>query len=144
MPFVSLTRLRLRSWRYLPAFFWNTWKSMRQAQRASGFLEGQLARDPSGGFWTLTAWTDGAAMRAYRNTGAHMRVMPRLLGWCDEASVAHWEKENAGLPSAAEAFTRMQAEGRPSKVRHPSPAHSAGQVVPAGAPPVVARRFGPV
>lgn len=91
MPFVSLTRLKLRSRRYLPAFAWHTWRSVRQVKHAPGFRSGALARDPHGGFWTLTLWQDEASMRAYRNTGSHRKAMPKLIGWCDEAAVAHWE-----------------------------------------------------
>jgi hypothetical protein len=62
-------------------------------------------------------------MRAYMTSGAHCTAMPRLIDWCDEASVAHWEQETEELPSWREVHRRMQSEGRRSKVRHPSPAH---------------------
>jgi len=76
----------------------------------------------------VTAWEDEAAMRAYRNAGAHRMVMPRLLEWCDEAAVAHWTQTEATLPDWQEAHRRMVAEGRPSKVRHPSPAQESKQI----------------
>ncbi len=50
--------------------------------------------------------------------------MPRLMVWCDEASVVHWEQAETTLPTWAEADARMRAEGRPSKVRHPSSSHA--------------------
>ncbi len=98
-------------------------------------MSGALARDAEGGFWTLTLWKDLATMRAYRNTGAHRRAMPKLIGWCDEASVAHWEQEAVALPSGEEAHEKMRGSGRMSKVRHPSPAHSAMQTAPNAQPP---------
>lgn len=142
MPLISLTRLRLRSPRHLPLFFLYSWGSTRQAGRAPGFVRGQLARDPDGGYWTLTAWADAASMQAYRNTQAHQRAMPKLIGWCDEASVAHYEQPHPGLPSMGEALARMTELGRVSKVRKPSPGHSARQTVPGGRAPVVLRTFG--
>lgn len=120
MPLISVTRLRIRSVFYLPQFIWYAFKSQRQAERSKGFLGGRLMRDKGNAFWTLTAWVDAAAMRAYRGTGAHLKAMPKLLDWCDEASVANWEQQGAGLPTWAEAHSRMTAEGRMSKVRHPS------------------------
>ncbi|MBD0369711.1 MAG: hypothetical protein ICV60_02570 [Pyrinomonadaceae bacterium] len=128
MPFISVTRLRVRSIFYLPQFIWHALKSQRQAERAAGFLCGRVMRDKRNAFWTLTAWKDEAAMRAYRGAGAHMKAMPKLLDWCDEASIAHWEQEGAELPSWSEAHSRMVAEGRTSKVRHPSDAQLAGKI----------------
>lgn len=138
MPLVSVTRLRVRSgWLMLP-FAVHVWASTRQVKRADGFLGGQLAAGQHRTFWTITCWTDVQSMRAFRNTGAHMRVMPKLLNWCDEASVLHWEQPKADLPSIHEAQERMVAEGRLSKVRYPSAAHAAGQIpaapVPRGGP----------
>ena len=134
MPLISVTRLRLRSARFLPAFAWHTFTSSRQVRRAPGFLGGWLAGEGGlNGSWTITAWRDEAAMRAYRNTAAHMRAMPKLLHWCDEASVLHWEQETAALPDMPEAWRRMVAEGRVSKVLHPSPAHAARRIEPRGA-----------
>lgn len=128
MPFISVTRLRIRSLFYLPQFLWYTLRSQRQAERAAGFLGGRLMRDKGNAFWTLTAWKDEAAMRAYRGRGAHVKAMPRLLDWCDEASIGHWEQESAELPTWGEAHSRMVAEGRTSKVRHPSEAQLAGKI----------------
>jgi hypothetical protein len=125
MVFISLTRLRIRSVRFLPGFALYALRTGRQARAAPGFLDGALLPDRERTFWTLTAWDEEASMRAYMTTGAHRAAMPRLLGWCDEASVAHWRQEEAALPGWDEADRRMRAIGRPSKVRHPSPAHAA-------------------
>lgn len=75
-------------------------------------------------FWTLTEWDGEPNMRAFMTSGAHRNVMPGLLNWCDEASIVDWEQADAGLPSWDEATRRMRNEGRPSKVKHPSPHHA--------------------
>jgi quinol monooxygenase YgiN len=134
MAIVSVTRLQLRSLRYLPLFMWHVFASTRQVRHAPGFLGGQLANEGTKGFWTITAWRDEAAMRAYRNAAAHRRAMPHLLQWCDEASVVHWQQEQATLPDLTTACQRMEAEGRLSKVRYPSPRHAAKQIMPRQTP----------
>ncbi|MCJ2007811.1 DUF3291 domain-containing protein [Methylobacterium sp. E-016] len=123
MLWISLTRLRLRSWRFVPGFAWYGVRSGLQARNAAGYRDGALLDDAKLTFWTVTAWADEAAMRAYVLAGDHRAAMGKLSRWCDEASVAHWIAP--GLPDWPEADRRMRETGRPSKVRHPSPAHAA-------------------
>ncbi len=75
----------------------------------------------------MTLWNSEADMRAYRNTDAHKKAMPKLQYWSDEASMIHWHQESDGFPQWQEAYERMKAEGRVSKVKHPSPNHSSMQ-----------------
>ena len=89
----------------------------------------------------MTEHPNAAAMRAYRNTGAHFRAMPKLLRWADEASFVHWQQESPRLPEMEEALRRIVAEGRRSKVNHPSPAHAAKRI--AAQLPRPARRLRP-
>jgi hypothetical protein len=133
---ISLTRLHLRSRWYFPIFSLYTFASALQARRSEGFLGGVLAADAERGAWTMTAWRDEAALRAFRNRGVHFRAMPRLLKWCDEGSFAHWMQNDATLPPSDEALRRMRAEGRVSKVLHPSARHAAGVTASASAPTI--------
>ena len=123
MVFVSLTRLRVRSFRFVPFFFLYAMRSIAQVKKAPGFQTGELLADRSFTFWTMTAWDSQESMRAYMVSGAHKAAMPKLLEWCDEASVAHWTQEAEGLPSWMEADGRMRRQGRISNVRHPSAEH---------------------
>ncbi len=123
MAFFSLTRLRIRSMRFLPLFLAHMLTTLRQVKRARGFRRGSLLADRHWTFWTLTAWDNEESMRQYMTTGSHKKVMPRLLDWCDEASVAHWTQPENELPTWDDADRRMREIGRPSKVRHPSPHH---------------------
>jgi hypothetical protein len=142
MPLISITRLHLRSQRYFPIFTVYTFASALQARRSDGFLGGALGSDAERGAWTMTAWRDEAAMHAFRNRGMHLRAMPRLLRWCDEASFAHWMQNDAALPTPDEAHRRMRAEGHLSKVSWPSAAHAAGAKV-AASPPQIGLRLKP-
>ncbi len=125
MVFVSVTRLRIRKWRYLPAFFYYTLLSAWQARRAEGNLGLSIHRDARQVYWTITVWRDEAAMRDFRNHGAHLRAMPKLRDWCDEATYAHWQQESAAPPDLATGYERLVREGIVSKVKHPSADHEA-------------------
>jgi hypothetical protein len=115
MPLVSITRLRVRRWRYLLSFLVYALASARQARGAPGSLAVSLLNDADFAFWTRTVWADESAIRA--RTSASCR---QLLDWCDEASVVHWSQDAAEPPPWPEAHRRLQAEGRRSRVRYPS------------------------
>src|SRR4051812_28541107 len=106
MPFVSITRLRLRSIRFLPVFALHTRRTIAQVEQAGGFLAGGLMPDRRGTFWTMTMWQDQLAMRAYIASGPHLQVMPRLMRWCDEASIVHWDQPGDAPPDWPEAARR--------------------------------------
>lgn len=127
MPFISITRLRLRSIRFLPSFVLYTQRALRQVKAASGFQGGRVLADRSWTFWTMTLWDNAESMRRYMTTGSHKAAMPQLLDWCDEASVVHWEQPDPAVPSWTEADQRMRTSGRPSKVHNPSPHHASLQ-----------------
>ncbi|HET6399450.1 MAG TPA: DUF3291 domain-containing protein, partial [Candidatus Thermoplasmatota archaeon] len=136
MPLVSVTRLRLRKARYVPAFMLWSLRSKWQAERSPGFLGGILLADRERTYWTISVWRDEAAMREYRSSGAHARAMRRLPRWCDEAAAGHWEQPGSERPSANDAHARLAALGagaRFTPVEHPSPRHVAREV---GPPPV--------
>lgn len=124
----SVTRLRVRALKYLPVFLWQTFLARRQVARAEGSIGGRLLIDAHFTFWTLTVWESEKAMKAFRGSGAHARVMPRLAGWCDEASYAHWsagDASSSSVPSWPEAYEHLVSEGRLSRVDHPSGDHEA-------------------
>jgi hypothetical protein len=76
-------------------------------------------------FWTLTVWEGEREMKSFRGSGPHAKVMPQLVEWCDEASYAHWSSPSGEIPTWPEAYERLVAEGRLSRVAHPSRAHEA-------------------
>ena len=125
MPFVSVTRLRIRSARFLLFFAVQTLQSLQQIKRAEGFRDGSILADRSWTFWTMTVWDSEEAMRRYMLAGAHRKAMPHLLDWCDEASVVHWTQADDEVPAWTVADKRMRESGRISKVRHPSADHAA-------------------
>lgn len=125
MPIVSITRLRVRSWSYVPRFLLQALRIAWQAARADGSLAVTVLRDRRMTFWTSTSWSSEGSMKAFMHAKPHGPTMRRLLDWCDEAALVHWTQGNGELPSWEEAHRRIQQEGRPSRVNHPSPAHTA-------------------
>ena len=142
MPLISVTRLRVRSFLYLPGFLWDTMQSVRQVQRSSGFLGGRLLVNTNYVFWTMTAWQDEAAMNAYRTGGAHRKAMPKLLNWCDEAAVVHWTQDSPEIPEWQQVQQHMSEQGRLSKVNHPSTVQTSQQI-PAPQPSRIAQTLKP-
>jgi quinol monooxygenase YgiN len=122
MPVISITRLRVRSWRFLPAFLFAALRIVKQARGADGNMGVSVLRDRRKAFWTSTAWESEAAMKAFMLANPHGPVMRKLLEWCDEAALAHWTQESAELPSWTEAHRQLLRYGRTSKVNHPSDA----------------------
>ena len=127
MTLVSITRLRVRSRRYLLVFLIQAIRSSWQAKAAEGSLAVSILQEARNTFWTRTVWANEGAMKSYIVSGAHKQVMRSLLEWCDEAAIVHWEQEGSQPPTWEEAFRRLKREGRPSKVNHPSNDHLAYQ-----------------
>ena len=123
LPFISITRLRIRSFRFLPAFLKLASHAVSEVKRAPGFQGGSLLADRKWAFWTMTSWESERSMQTYMTAGAHQVAMPKLLDWCDEASIVHWMQTESSLPTWREAEARMRREGRASRVRNPSVRH---------------------
>jgi hypothetical protein len=134
MALISATRLHLRSNVYFVPFQLYVLRSAWQARRSRGFRGGILGGDAQGGAWTITLWDSDADMRAFRNSGAHRGAMPHLLKWCDEASYTHWTVEAPALPTLEEAYQRLSASGKISKVLNPSALQASGRAVSEGLP----------
>jgi hypothetical protein len=82
MPFVSITRLRVRRWRYLPQFLFQSIRAARQAKRAAGNLAVSVFRDADRAFWTRAVWRDEAAMRSFyaiRRASSDYGAAPRVV-----------------------------------------------------------------
>ena len=127
---VSITRLRVRSIFYMPLFMMHAMRTMMQAQKAPGVLGVETRLEPGNVVWTKTVWTDEAAMKQYRGSGAHQIAMRLLAEICSEAAYARWGQDTSDLPTWEEAHQRILREGKLSKVKHPSPLHAAGKTAP--------------
>jgi heme-degrading monooxygenase HmoA len=130
MALISVTRLQLRSWLYFPAFLFYSTRSSRQAENSAGNLGVRLLKDGSRTFWTCTAWQDEASMNAFITASPHLEAMKKLPRWCNEASFVNWVQSEPTFPDWQEAYRRLKADGRRSKVLYPSRAHETGDFPP--------------
>src|SRR5436190_399991 len=109
---VSVTRLRLRSIRFLLGFIIDARRSERQAQSTAGCLGTRTRKTAGLAFWTLTFWESEASLRAFVSGAPHRKIMPKLVDWCDEAAVARWVHDEASRPTWDSATTRLREHGR--------------------------------
>ena len=73
MAIVSVTRLRLRSLRFLLGFIWYTRRSMRQAKGTPGNLGVRVRKTKGLAFWTLAIWRDNQAIRRFVPASPHKK-----------------------------------------------------------------------
>jgi hypothetical protein len=130
MPVISVTRLRVRSLLYLPAFLIASVRINKQARTAAGNLGIKVLRDRRNAYWTCTCWDSESSMKDFMLDGAHGDAMRKLLHWCDEAALAHWQQEGDELPSWSDVHRNLLRRGRTSKVNHPSDAQKAFRIDP--------------
>lgn len=121
MPHNSITRLRLHSLFTLGAFARETRAIAAELAQAPGFLGGAVLAEGRLVFWTRSTWESANAMKAFRDSGVHRVSMPKLIDWCDEASVA--QKTGEAMTDWDAIYAHMAAHGRSSRVRKPTRAH---------------------
>ena len=129
MALMTINRVRIRSYWILPKFLWVIGHIFWQARHAPGNLGVRIFPSPGLGVWTVTAWQDETSMKAFRNSGAHGRAMPRLGAWFSEAAVTDWYQDDPRLPWPWEAAKRLAATGRIVPLPCPSAAQRAGSLV---------------
>ncbi len=123
MYFVSVTRLRVRSIRFMLQFFRANEASIKAIRKSDGYLGGKELVDKSFTFWTVTVWDSDKAMKFFRNNDPHKTAMRNLPEWCNEGSYIHWLQESSEIPGWDILYSRMIAEGKLTKVKHPSLRH---------------------
>jgi Domain of unknown function (DUF3291) len=122
---IAVTRLHVRSIRFLPRLYWDAGKIKRSLKETPGFLGGKLLVDRKRTYWTITSWKDLESMCAFRSSAVHAAIARMVDKWCDEASVVHWEAEDRRLPNWKEAHRRMTEDGKLTPLRVQSADHRA-------------------
>lgn len=127
MPFVSVTRLRVKSILYLIPFMRANEASIKELKQSKGLLKGKELIDKKLTFWTITIWENDASMKLFRGSASHRKAMQQLPKWCNEASYHHWIQEDNEFPSWKTISEKLYAEGNLSKVKNPSKAQATNQ-----------------
>ena len=120
MPFVSVTRLRVKSLLYLIPFMRANEASVKELKGSKGLLKGKELIDKNLTFWTITLWEDEASMKIFWNSSSHRNAMQNLPNWCNEASYHHWVQDGVEFPDWCTVSEMLFTEGKISKVRTPS------------------------
>ena len=130
MPFVSVTRLRVKSLFFLFSFMRANEASVKELKCSDGLLMGKELIDKKLTFWTITIWEDEESMKKFRGSLSHRKAMQNLPKWCNEASYHHWFQEKNECPNWTTISDKLFSEGKLSKVRNPSNAQITNQFPP--------------
>lgn len=130
MPFVSVTRLRVKSMLYLIQFMRANEASVKALKSSAGLIKGKELIDKHLTFWTVTLWENEASMKEFRGSSSHRNAMQHLPLWCNEASYHHWIQEENEYPDWNTIAEKLFTEGRLSKVRNPSKAQTENRFPP--------------
>lgn len=128
MSVVVVTRTVMARPKHLAPFAWQSLRVGFQARRSPGYVAGAMRISRGWVFWTLTVWRDGRAMAAFRSSGVHGQVMPRLAGWASEGAFAAWRIPDEQLPSWAQAQDELHRHPSFTALDAPGVAHRAGVV----------------
>jgi len=88
----SATVLPLRRYRDIPAFLALSTRVAKQVKRTDGAVRYALNTDMRRKkFWTVSAWRDRAAMRAFVQAEPHLTATKRFAQWAGEgAAFVEW------------------------------------------------------
>jgi heme-degrading monooxygenase HmoA len=112
---VMASRLEVRSLRHVPGFLLTSMSLLRQARRSDGAhgvaLKAQLLRRT---FWTLSAWRDEKAIRAYAAAEPHRSSMRAKRPVMRDSTFVFWQVKAGDLPITWQEARRRIDENRPA------------------------------
>jgi heme-degrading monooxygenase HmoA len=123
MPFMVVTRLRLRDTSRRDEFVASAFAVVDQARSSDGHLASDVLAEANETYWTSTAWTDRQAMSHFMTSEPHLSTMSRISEWCDEATFVDWDQSEPHLPDWQSAFGRLVSDGQIAPLDHPSECH---------------------
>ena len=120
--YVSVTRLKLRRWYFLPIFLFINFFVIRKFRRAPGLIQGKVMVDYHLAFWTLSLWAQETDMRQFRNGPRHLKAMRKTPEWACEAVSYSWTRNTLDFPPWNEVCEKLKTLGKYSTLNHPSEA----------------------
>jgi hypothetical protein len=110
---VMASRLPLRRYRHIPGFLAATLRIRRQLAGAPGLvgytLDARLLRKE---FWTLSAWTDRSALRAFDRADPHKGSVEGIRQHMAPTTFVTWTATGADVPVGWDEATRRVEERR--------------------------------
>jgi len=108
---VMTSRFLLRSRRQVPGFLWAALAIRRQVRRSPGALGVSLIAEPlKARFWTLSAWSDRAALDDFVRHSPHAPTMRKYRPQMRDAPFLFWTVPATMLPiDWADAKARLAA-----------------------------------
>lgn len=89
--YVMASKFELTSGWRSPAFLVQAIRAWQQARRSPGVFGVTLRAQPlRRTYWTLSAWTDEAALYAFARTEPHRTIMRRVRPWARTATFRFW------------------------------------------------------
>jgi quinol monooxygenase YgiN len=96
---VMASRLPLHSYATLPRFLRMAFAVARQLEHSEGLIGYSLLAQPTKKtFWTLSAWTNQQALRAFVRTMPHMKIMKALQPYMEPTRFTTWQALGSMLP----------------------------------------------
>ncbi|WP_432133420.1 DUF3291 domain-containing protein [Streptomyces sp. bgisy154] len=97
--FVMASRFEVRSPADVPRFFLKSLAAWKQVKGAPGAYGASLVAQPlRRTFWTLSAWRDEDALRAYARTEPHKSIMVGLRPTMKDSVFVFWRVPASQLP----------------------------------------------
>ncbi len=119
---ISITRLRLNHFWYLPAFIKTSRACVMQAVANKNCVGGATFVGPGLTFWTATLWSDEKSMREYTKSGDHFKAYPLLAQWCSEAATGNVEANS--VPEKNEILNLLRANPTFAPLKRPAKTHT--------------------
>jgi heme-degrading monooxygenase HmoA len=102
---VSVGRIRLKPDTNQLRFLWHGTLAYLQARRADGNIHASVYREGTRTFWSMSVWTSGEAMLAFRDSGSHLRAIRASQVLAEQIDFQHWQAET--IPSWEAAIIRL-------------------------------------
>jgi quinol monooxygenase YgiN len=110
---VLASRLELRRLRTVPAFLAAAMRVRAQVRRSPGAIGVSLVAQPGRRtFWTLSAWTDQAAIDAFVGTAPHRDIMRTFHDAMAGASFVTWAVGTDAVPTARSNAAELWRDAR--------------------------------
>jgi len=136
MPYLSMTRLKLKSPGYLPSFLVHNGQIVKEIRVSDGFLKGKQGVTLDLSMWTTTLWDSYTNLQKFYRSGSHRKVMSQIDVWSSEAVSGHREVHSFDLPSWKSVGVLLAESGHFVNLEEPSLKHQQRIIQESKFPPI--------